>query len=92
MDNSFSEGVEMLKKFITNFFNKFKIFQKEEGDEEGKGRGRKGEWVGEMEKWKMKKIKKEIEERKVKEEKRKRDEMKKWEEDREEKKRRRKTI
>lgn len=72
MDNSFSEGVEMLKKFHYNFFIKFKIFQKEEGDEEGKGRGRKGEWVGEMEKWKRKKIKKEIEKRKVKEEKRKR--------------------
>jgi hypothetical protein len=43
MDNSFSEGVEMLKKFHYKFFIKFKIFQKEEGDEEGKGRGRKGE-------------------------------------------------
>jgi hypothetical protein len=41
MDNSFSKGVEMLKKFHYNFFIKFKIFQKEEGDEEGKGRGRK---------------------------------------------------
>jgi hypothetical protein len=49
MDNFFNEGVEMLKKFHYKFFNKFKIFQKEEGDEEGKGRGRKGEW---LEKWK----------------------------------------
>jgi hypothetical protein len=37
MDNSFSEGVETLKKIHYKIFIKFKIFQKEEGDEEGKG-------------------------------------------------------
>lgn len=49
MDNSFSEGVEMLKKFITNFSSNSKFFKKrketkKEKEGEGKGSG--------LEKWK----------------------------------------
>jgi hypothetical protein len=91
MDNSFSEGVEMLRKISLQFFHQIQNFSKKEGDEEGKGRGRKGEWVGEIEKWKKKKIKKESEEKKLRK-RREREEMKKWGEDRKEKKKRRTTI
>jgi hypothetical protein len=49
MDNSFSEGVEMLKKFITNFSINSKFFKKRKETKKEKEGERKGSG---LEKWK----------------------------------------
>jgi hypothetical protein len=69
MDNSFSEGIEMLKKIHYKIFHQIQNFSKRGRRRRRKGKGKERGVSWRNGKMKEKKIKKEIEENKVKEEK-----------------------